>query len=427
MRQQGRGREGSVVPEQYEWFVGIDWASESHEVCVLNAERRVIDRKNIEHSGTGIAQLADLLMKLSSNQPSRVAVAIEMPRGAVVETLVERQFEVYSINPKQMDRFRDRHTVPGAKDDRKDAYVLADSLSTDRHLFHRVQLDEAQVIRLRELSRIEEDLLQEQVRAGNQLRELLRRYYPEMLNLCAGVDEEWFWDLIEMAPKPDAVQKLGRSRIEKLLKAHRIRRLNAEGILAALKVPALQLAPGAAEAASEHVLLQIPLLRLLDQQRSDVASRIKSVLEEMSEPGQRGEHRDVAIILSLPGVGQKVAATMLAEASQALAQRDYHALRSYAGSAPITRQSGKKKIVLMRKSCNPRMRNALYHWSRVSVQCDDRSREHYAQLRAAGHSHGRALRGVVDRLLAVLVAMLKSGTLYDPNRRQETCEQAKTA
>lgn len=415
------------MPEGYQLFVGIDWAAESHQVCVLNAERRVIDRKNIEHSGTGIAQLADLLLKLSSNQPSRVAVAIETPRGAVVETLVERQFEVYSINPKQMDRFRDRHTVAGAKDDRRDAYVLADSLSTDRHLFHRVQLDEAQVIRLRELSRMEEDLLQEQVRSGNQLRELLRRYYPQMLNLCPGVDEVWFWDLIELAPKPETVRRLTRSRVERLLKAHRIRRLNAEQILAALIVPALQLAPGAVEAASEHVLLQIPRLRLLHQQKKDVASRIQSVLEEMKEPGQLGEHRDAAIILSLPGVGQKVTATMLAEASQALAQRDYHALRSYAGSAPITRQSGKKTIVLMRKSCNARLRNALYHWSRVSVQCDERSREHYAHLRRAGHSHGRALRGVVDRLLAVLVAMLKSGTLYDPNLRQQISQQTQTA
>jgi endonuclease III len=293
-----------------------------------------------------------LLLKLSSNQPSRVAVAIETPRGALVETLVERQFEVYSINPKQMDRFRDRHTVAGAKDDRKDAYVLADSLSTDRHLFHRVHLDEAQVIRIREHSRIEEDLLQEQVRAGNQLRELLRRYYPQMLDLCPGVDEDWFWDLIEIAPKPEAVQKLVRSRVEKLLKAHKIRRLNAEEILAALKVPALQLAPGAVEAASEHVLLQIPRLRLLYQQRKDVASRIKSVLEEMNEPGQQEEHRDVAIILSLPGVGQKVAATMLAEASQSLAQRELPCADKLRRGRPHHTPERKEKVVMMRKSLN---------------------------------------------------------------------------
>ena len=417
MRHWGCGQDGSVVSERFELFVGIDWAAESHEVCVLDAERRVIDRKTVEHSGAGVAQLCDLLVKLSNHQPSRVAVAIETPRGAVVETLVERQFAVFAINPKQMDRFRDRHSTAGAKDDRKDAFVLGDSLRTDRHLFHRVQLDEAQVVRIRELSRTEEDIVQEQVSAGNQLREFLRRYYPQMLNLCPGVDEIWFWDLIECAPKPEAVRKRTRSKIERLLKEHRIRRLSAEEVLAALKAPPLQLAPGAVEAASEHVLLQLPRLRLLQQQKSDVAARIQSILDEMSQPGQSGEHRDVAIILSLPGVGRSVAATMLAEASQALARRDCHALRSYSGSAPLTRQSGKKKVVLMRQSCNQRMRNALYHWARVSVQHDEHSREHYAQLRRVGHKHGRALRGVADRLLPVLMAMLKSGTFYDPQRR----------
>ena len=188
------------MPEPFDWFVGIDWAAESHEVCVLDAERRVIDRQTIEHSGAGVAQLCDLLLKLSHHQPARVAVAMEAPRGAVVETLVERQFAVFAINPKQMDRFRDRHSVAGAKDDRQDAFVLGDSLRTDGHLFHRVQLDEAPVIRIRELSRTEEDIVPEQIRAGNQLRDLLRRYYPQMLHLCPGVDEIWFWDLLALAP-----------------------------------------------------------------------------------------------------------------------------------------------------------------------------------------------------------------------------------
>jgi transposase len=119
-------------------------------------------------------------------------------------------------------------------------------------------------------------------------------------------------------------------------------------------------------------------------------------------------------------VGRVITATMLAEASQALADRDYHALRSYGGTAPITHQSGKRRSVVMRQGCNQRLRNAIYHWSRVSTQCDQRSREHYAELRAKGHSHGRALRGVADRLLGVLIAMLSSGTTYDPLRRVAT-------
>jgi hypothetical protein len=111
----GRGQGRSNLAEEFDLFVGIDWASESHEVCVLDRERRVVDRKTIEHSGAGMTQLCDLLLRLSNHKPSRVAVAIETPRGAVVETLVERQFKVFAINPKQIDRFRDRHTGPAQK------------------------------------------------------------------------------------------------------------------------------------------------------------------------------------------------------------------------------------------------------------------------------------------------------------------------
>ena len=180
------------------------------------------------------------------------------------------------------------------------------------------------------------------------------------------------------------------------------------------------MAPGAAEAASEHALLILPILRLLQRQRNELEERIEKLLEEMSTEGQFDKHRDVKILRSLPGVGRVISATMLAEASQPLAERDYHALRAYGGAAPVTRRSGKRKITLMRRSCNQRVRNAIYHWSRVSTQKDPRSKEQYAALRAKGHSHGRALRGVGDRLLAVLIAMLRNGTEYDPNRRAAT-------
>ena len=338
-----------------------------------------------------------------------------------METLVERGFAVYSLNPKQMDRFRDRHTVAGAKDDRRDAFVMADALRTDLHLFHRVKLDDPMIIRIRELSRTEEDIAQNQVRMGHQLRELLNRYFPQMLKICPEVDEPWFWELIELIPLPTA--KLSKSKIGKILGDYRIRRLTSEAIQQTLSEPPLRLAPGAAEAASEHVLLIIPMLRLMHKQRKDLIRRIEDLLEQMSTEGQFSEHRDVEILLSLTGVGRVVTATMLAEASQPLAERDYHALRAYGGTAPITRQSGKRKSTLMRRSCNPRLRNAIYHWSRVSAQHDPRSKEHYAELRGKGHSHGRALRGVADRLLAVLIAMLNSGTTYNPQLRGKATTQ----
>lgn len=400
--------------QSYSLFVGIDWATQEHTICVMDGAQKVLDQRTVEHSGSGLQQLCDVLAKLSGGNPSAVAVAIEVPRGAVVECLVERGYVVYSLNPKQMDRFRDRYSVAGAKDDRRDALVLADALRTDLHLFHRVQLDDPSIIRLRELSRAEQDIQREQTRAAHQLRELLNRYYPQMLELCPAVDEPWFWDLLVLAPVPGILP--ARSKIQKLLSANRIRRLDADAVGAALRVPALQLAPGAAQATSEHVLLILPMLRLLRRQRQDLERRIEALLERMSVEGQFAEHRDVIILRSLPGVGRVVAATMLAEASQPLAERDYHALRCYSGTAPITHQSGKRKTVVMRRSCNLQLQNAIYHWSRVSTQCDPRSKQHYADLRAKGHSHGRALRGVADRLLALLIAMLRSGTVYDPGR-----------
>jgi hypothetical protein len=108
---------------------------------------------------------------------------------------------------------------------------------------------------------------------------------------------------------------------------------------------------------------------------------------------------DVTIILSVPGIGNLVAATLLAEASQALSELDYKALRAYSGIAPVTKRSGKRLSVMMRQACSERLRNAVYHWSRISVQRDDISRKKYAALRAKGHSHGRALRTVGDSLL----------------------------
>src|SRR2546426_7311878 len=154
-------------PMPYEWFVGIDWGSQQHQVCVLDGERRRVGERAIDHDGASLARLADWLWTLSAGQPQRVVVAIEVPRGAIVEGLLERGFHVFAMNPKQLDRFRDRHSVAGAKDDRRDAFVLADSVRTDQPSFRRLQLDAPHLLLLRELSRAEETLLEEFRRSAN--------------------------------------------------------------------------------------------------------------------------------------------------------------------------------------------------------------------------------------------------------------------
>lgn len=406
------------MADTFHYFVGIDWATERHTVCVLNTYRELVAERTVEHTGSGLAEFVAWLLQLTHHQPQSVAVAIEVPRGALVETLLEQDVRVFAINPKQLDRFRDRHTVAGAKDDSRDAFVLADSLRTDLHLFKPLRMEDPVILHLRELSRFDDDLRHDHSRVLNQFREQLARFYPQLLVLSPAADEPWLWDLFEMAPLPAAAAKLSAGRLGKLLREHRIRRWSGEQVRDTLRSPGFRLAPGVAEAVSERVRMLIPRLHLLHQQRATLAKRIQAVLDELASPeSDTTKHRDVTLLLSLPGIGRVIAATMLAEASQALAERDYHALRAYAGIAPVTRQSGKKCSVVMRQACNGRLRHALYHWARVNAQLDPRSREQYQRLRQAGHSHGRALRGLADRLLAVLVAILNTGMPFDPQRR----------
>src|SRR4029453_10578847 len=117
----------------YNWYVGSDWGSQQHQVCVLDRDRHVVGERVVDHDGSSLAQLAPLLWAVSAGQPQRVAVAIEVPRGAMVEGLIARGFHVFAMNPKQLARFRDRHTMSGAKDDRRDAFVLPHSVRTPQH------------------------------------------------------------------------------------------------------------------------------------------------------------------------------------------------------------------------------------------------------------------------------------------------------
>jgi transposase len=186
----------------FQYFAGIDWGSEKHRVCLMDGDGRAIGERWIEHSASSLAELVDWLRQQALASPQALAAAIEVPRGAIVETLLERGFAVFSINPKQLDRFRDRYSPAGAKDDRRDAFVLADALRADMHCFRAVRLDEPAMIRLRELSRLEDELSQEQTRAINRLREQLHRFFPQLLQLSECADEPWLWAPFESAPSP---------------------------------------------------------------------------------------------------------------------------------------------------------------------------------------------------------------------------------
>jgi transposase len=407
------------MSEEIRWFVGLDWARDEHHACLLDDEGRCVAERDVAHDGAGLAELCAWLIEKTAARPCEIAVAIEMTRGPVVETLLERGFQVYAINPKQLDRFRDRFTVAGAKDDSRDAEALAASLRTDRHAFRRLAVDDPLIIELREWSRIHEELKQERTRLSNRVRDQLWRYYPQAVELTDDVAADWFLDLWERVPTPAKAARVTEKVVARILQNHRIRRFEGAEALRILRQQPLWVAPGTVEAATAHIRTTAARLRVINLQIKEAAQRLDELCAaiEVSPPGQICEQHDLAILRSFPGLGRINIAVLLAEACEPLRRRDYPILRVLSGSAPVTRRSGKSCIVLRRYACNNRLRTAVYHWARVAKQHDPFSKRRYDELRRRGHSHARALRTVGDRLLYVLCTALQRQTLFDPNHQ----------
>ena len=257
-----------MTTAEYELYVGIDWATQAHRVVVLDAARRPLHDRSVRQDGVALEAFATWLVALVAGRGDAIAVALEVPRGALIDTLLARGCHVFAINPKQLDRFRDRFTVAGAKDDRRDAHVLAAALATDRPAFRPLAPEDARIIELREISRLDEELGQEGRRLTNRLREQLSRFYIQILQLSPAADEPWIWALLQRAPTPAAARSLPRAVIQRLLTRHRIRRVSADEVRATLRAPALPVAAGTGPAAQIQVEMLVARLQLVHDQRA---------------------------------------------------------------------------------------------------------------------------------------------------------------
>jgi transposase len=409
------------VTAAFEWYLGIDWGNDAHRFCLCDRAGQRQDERSVPHSTAGVSSALTAVVAHTGASPAAIAVAIETTHGVLVDTLLDRGFSVFAVNPKQLDRFRDRFTAAGAKDDGRDAHVLSDALRTDRRAFRALQAEDPAVLPLRELSRLLEELQVTETRLTNRLREQLARVHAGWLTLSPAATDPWLWTLLQQVPHPDQWSGLARGPIATVLRTHRIRRLTAEQVLAAVQQPPLPAARGVSDAVAIRLGALLPQLQLVHAQRTATEHQLDQALARLAQSGtdegQPMEHRDAEILQSLPGVGRVVAAAMLSEASGPLAARDYPMLRAYSGAAPVTKRSGKRLFVVqMRYACKARLRQALYHWARTSIQHDAAARTYYDRLRARGHGHGRALRSVGDRWLRILMAMLNTRTLYDATR-----------
>ena len=400
------------------FFAGIDWGSISHQVCVIDQDGFIVGEKAFDHTGKGLCEMAEWMLRISETTTDNVDVSIEVTHGPVVESLLERGFFVYSINPKQLDRFRDRFSPSGAKDDRRDAQVLAEALRTDSRHLRRVKSRDPDVTVLRELLHTREELVGERVRLINRMRQLLWSYYPQFNEVVGDDMRPWLLELWELVPTPAAARKIRCATVQKLLKHNRIRRIDAEGVLKVLRSMEISLQKATVSSRVAHIRVIAERMKIVDRQLSETEGSIDNTiniiaLRQNNRSGQKARPSDIAILRSIPGVGTVVLGTLLGEAYELLCRRDYDSLRCFAGTAPVTRQSGKTKYVTRRRAASRRLTEAIYHLARVAVLHDPVSKARYKSLRAKGLGHARSLRTVGDRLLLVCCSLLRKGEIFD--------------
>jgi hypothetical protein len=387
-------------------FVGVDWAEAHHDVCVLDEDGRVLSRGRIPDSLEGLRQFYRLV---GDHEPEGVIIGIEKDRGLIVTALVAAGFTLYAINPMSASRYRDRHHVGGSKSDPGDAKMLADLVRTDRHNHRTLAADSTLAEALKVLARGHQNLIWERQRHANALRNALKDYYPAALE-AFGTDltSHDAIAVLSLAPTPADGLRLTKSRVVTALRRggrQRSLERKAGEVLTAL----LEHAYGRTTKSAVQVIEMFGI-------------QIAALETEMTAHFE--QHPDAKIIRSLPGMGMVLGARVLGEfGDDPNRYANARSRKNYAGTSPITRASGRSKVVLARHACNKRLVDALNQWAFCSLRMSPGARCYYDEIRARDKTHSVAIRQVANRWVGILHACLENGCLYDEEiawpRRQD--------
>lgn len=390
-------------------FVGDDWAEDHHDVELMDEVGTVLAARRLPEGVAGMARLHALVGQFVPEEvdAAQVVIGVETDRGPWVTALIAAGYTVYPVNPLQASRYRERHGVSGAKSDCADAHMLADMVRTDSHQLRAAAGDTPAAAGIKVLARTHKTLIWERTRAVQRLRHQLREYFPAALEAFEDLDAPETLELLAKAPDPARAARLTRTQVGAALRRARRRKIpeRTTAILAALRSPQLgQPAPlTAAYAATVSSLVAV--IVTLDQQ-------VKILQGQVAE--HFGRHPDAEIYQSQPGMGAILGARVLSEfGDDPHRYRDAKARRNYAGSSPLTRASGKKRVVFARYVHNDRLVDALNSQAFAALKASPGARAYYDQQRANGHEHNDALRRLANRLVGILHGCLKTRTLYD--------------
>jgi len=397
-------------------FVGDDWAEDHHDVEIVDDAGRRLAAKRLPEGLDGITRLHALIARFvpadwaeldPGEAESRVKVGIETDRGPWVAALVAAGYEVFAINPLSTARYRQRHSTSGAKSDAGDAHVLAEIVRLDRAHHRTIAGDSTDSQAMKLVARSHQTLIWDRTRHIARLRSALREFFPAALAAFEDLGAPDALSLLVQAPDPDRAARLSKAKIGAALKLANRRVVvgRTEQIQAALRAPALR-QPAAVQAA--FAAIAAGEVRVIATLNSEIAT-LGEVVAELF-----GRHPDAEIYASQPGLGVVLGARVLGEfGDDRHRYADARARKNYAGTSPITRASGTKKVVLARYARNDRLGDAVQRWAFGAMRGSPGARAYYDAMRARKIGHHAALRQLANRLVGILHGCLKTRILYD--------------
>jgi transposase len=397
-------------------YCGIDWATDHHDVAVVDGDGRVVGRRRVGNDAAGFAELLTVLAEAGDSPEHPIPVAIETDHGLWVAALRATGRVIYPINPLVASRYRARYAVSGAKSDATDAVLLANILRTDADAHRPLPADTELAQAIRVLARAQQDTVWARQQIGNQIRDLLNDFYPTAIVAFAelpsgGLARADARTILAAAPTPAQAAKLTPARLRRLLiQAGRRRDLDRDvDRLRAVFTDTYLHQPPQVENAMGIQLAA--LLRQFDAACAAVDALAEAAIAHFEQ------HPDATIITSFPGLGNLAGARVLAEIGDDRTRfTDARGLKAFAGSAPITRASGKKTVVLHRHIKNRRLAAVGSIWALASLRSSPGARRHFDARRAAGDWNHQAQRHLFNKFLGQLHHCLHTGQLYNEHR-----------
>ena len=396
-------------------YVGDDWAEDHHDLEVQDEHGNRLATVRLPEGIEGLTRLHELLAEHLDEElvdpdtglvSGQVVIGIETDRGTWVSALAAAGYQVYAINPMSSARYRERHSTSGAKSDAGDAHVLAEIVRIDRAHHRPVAGDSPDVEALKLVTRTHQSFIWDRTRHLQRLRSALREFFPAALSAFEDLTAADTLELLQKAPDPDRAARLTLTQISAALKRARRRDVpgKAAAIQQALRAPTLRQPPAVERAYAVIVASQA---RLVDQ-LNDQIEELQAVVAEGF-----GRHPVADIVISQPGLGMVLGARVLAEfGDDPNRYASAKARKNYAGTSPITRASGTRRVVLARYARNKHLGDAVHQWAFCALTSSPGARAYYDTIRARGTGHHAALRQLGNRLVGILHGCLKANIPY---------------